>query len=190
MRFFFLTILCAAAVVAQTTGTITGTVTDSSHAVMAGVQVIARGATMDLQRTNTTNNTGDYAFPFLPPGEYELEFRRDGFATVVEKVKLNVTERIAVNAALHPSTVNERLEVTASGDALQTETAALGRTVDDVAIRQLPLSSRNFTQLLTLTPGTSGGLNDATALGRGTQIISTGGARTTSNASRWTASTR
>ena len=124
LRFFLFTILCADGVLAQTTGTITGTVTDSSKAVMAGVQVTARGSTADLQRTTATNNTGEYAFPFLPPGDYEMEFRRDGFATVVEKVKLNVTERVAVNAALHPSAVNERMEVTAAGDALQTESAA------------------------------------------------------------------
>ena len=55
--------------------------------------------------------------------------------------------------------------------------------MDDVALRQLPLSSRNFTQLLTLSPGTSSALNDATALGRGTQTtVSSNGSRTTSNA--------
>ena len=174
--------LTASIAAGQTTGTITGVVTDSSHAVMAGVQVTAHGKTVDLQRSTATNTTGEYAFPFLPPGSYELEFRRDGFATVVERATLNVTERIAVNAAMRPSSVSERVEVSASGEVLQTESAALGRVVDDVAIKQLPLSSRNFTQLLSLTPGTSAALNDATALGRGTQIISSGGARTTSNA--------
>jgi len=182
IRSLFWMMLAAAAAWPQTSGTITGTVMDSTKAVIAGVRVVARGKTVDVQRETTTNGAGDYAFPFLPPGDYEIEFHRDGFASVIATATLNVTERIAVNATLQPSTVTQRLEVTAEGDALQTESATLGRVVDDRAINQLPLSSRNFTQLLSLSPGTSAALNDATALGRGTQIISSGGARTTSNA--------
>ncbi len=182
-KFVVTAVFCAVGMFGQTSGTITGTVTDASKAVIAGVQVMAHGKTVDVQRTVTTNGSGEYAFPFLPPGDYEIEFRRDGFTTVLEKATLGVTERIAVNATLQPSTVNEKIEVSAAGDALQTETSALGRVVDDRAIQQLPLSSRNFTQLLTLSAGTSSALNDATALGRGTQTsVSTGGARTTSNA--------
>ena len=140
-RLFLLTLCCAAGILAQTSGTITGTVTDSSKAVIAGVQVSAHGKTVEAQRTVTTNNSGEYALAFLPPGEYEVEFHRDGFATVVEKVTVNVTERIAVNATLQPSTVNEKIEVSASGDVLQTETAALGRVVNSQAVQQLPLAT-------------------------------------------------
>ena len=174
--------MLASSAVAQTSGTITGTVTDSSKAVMPGVRVSARGKSVDVRRESTTNSTGDYVLPFLPPGEYELEFRHEGFGTVVHSATLHVTERIAVNATLQPSALSERVEVTAAGSGLQTETAALGRVVEGRAITQLPLSSRNFTQLLSLSAGTSSALSDATALGRGTQIIASGGARTTSNA--------
>ena len=174
--------LFAGGALGQTTGTITGTVTDASKAVMPNVKVLAHGKTVDLQRETVTNNAGEYAFPFLPPGDYEMEFRHDGFATSVSTATLHVTERIAVDAQLQPSAVSARVEVAAAAPALQTETAALGRVVDGNAINRLPLSSRNFTQLLSLTPGASAALNDATALGRGTQIISSGGARTTSNA--------
>ncbi|MDQ2945867.1 MAG: carboxypeptidase-like regulatory domain-containing protein [Acidobacteriota bacterium] len=164
----------------QTSGTITGTVTDASKAIVPGVRVVAHASTTDQKRETLTNASGQYALPFLPPGEYELEFSLNGFATVVQKAKLSVTERIAINAVLNPSTVAERVEVSASGAVVQTETAALGRVVDEATVKQLPLSSRNFTQLLTLSPGTSSQLNNAAALGRGTQIISSGGARTTS----------
>ncbi|MBV9082205.1 MAG: TonB-dependent receptor [Acidobacteriaceae bacterium] len=177
--------VCASAAMplfAQTTGTITGIVTDSSKAVVPAVSVVAHGKTADVQRTTITNQAGEYTLAFLPPGSYELEFRLKGFATIVEQATVGVTERIAVNAALTPSSVSERVEVNASGALLQTESAALGRVVSDTAIKQLPLSSRNFTQLLTLSPGTSSQLNNAGALGRGTQIISSQGARTTSNA--------
>jgi hypothetical protein len=181
-RSWFLTVLLAVAGFAQTSGTITGTVTDSSRAVMPGVHVTARGKTVDVQRETATNATGDYALPFLPPGDYEIEFRRDGFGTVIEKATLNVTERIAVDATLQPAAASQRVEVTSAGDVLQTETATLGSVVNGRAVTELPLSTRNFTQLLSLSPGASAPMNDATALGRGTQTITSNGARTTENA--------
>ena len=175
-------LLAAASAPAQTSGTITGTVTDASNAVMPGVRVVARNRSGAEARETTSNNSGQYSFPFLPPGEYEIEFSAKGFTTIVEKATLSVTERIGVDAVLKPSAVSERIEVSAAGALLQTESAAQGRVVDGQALKDVPLSTRNFTQLLSLTPGTSSALNNATALGRGTQIISSGGARTTSNA--------
>ncbi len=174
--------LAAGAALGQTTGTITGTVTDASKAVVPNVKVMALSRTSGERRETTTNSTGQYTFPFLPPGDYELEFSLPGFTTVVEKATLSVTERIGVDAMLKPSTVSERVEVGASGPLLQTESAAQGRVVDGKALKDLPLATRNFTQLLSLTAGTSSALNNAGALGRGTQIISSAGARTTSNA--------
>jgi len=175
-------ILTAAAATGQTTGTITGTVTDSSKAVVTNVKVTAFSRTSGERRETTTNGSGQYTLPFLPPGDYELEFSLSGFTTIVETATLSVTERIAVDAALRPSTVNERVEVTANGALLQTESATQGRVVDGKTLKDLPLATRNFTQLLSLTAGTSAALNNAGALGRGTQIISSSGARTTSNA--------
>src|SRR6266404_2555745 len=174
--------LIASAVLAQTTGTITGTVTDATKAVAPNVKVMALSRTSGERRETTTNSTGQYTFPFLPPGDYELEFSLPGFTTVVEKATLSVTERIGVDAMLKPSAVSERVEVSAAGPLLQTESAAQGRVVEGKTLKDLPLATRNFTQLLSLTGGTSSALNNAGALGRGTQIISSSGARTTSNA--------
>ncbi|HLH32001.1 MAG TPA: carboxypeptidase regulatory-like domain-containing protein, partial [Terriglobia bacterium] len=182
IRFAALSAIFTFTAAAQTTGTITGTVYDSSKAVVPGATVLAHGKSVSVERETTTGTTGEYTFPFLPPGDYEIEFRQSGFATIVEKVTLAVTERIAVDATMQPSASAQTVEVNATGDVLQTESSANGRVVDSLAIKQLPLSSRNFTQLLTLTPGTSGPLNDATALGRGTQNISSNGARISSNA--------
>ncbi len=174
--------LIASTALAQTTGTITGTVTDATRAVMPGVKVVALGATTGERRETATNASGQYAFPFLTPGEYQLEFSIAGFGTLTEKATLAVTERIAVDPVMQPVGVTERVEVNATESLLQTETIALGRVVDGSTVKELPLSTRNFTQLLTLSPGTSSQLNNAGALGRGTQIVSAGGARPTSNA--------
>lgn len=174
--------LLAVTAVAQTTGTITGTVTDSSHAVVPGVRVLARLKSIDETREALTNAAGQYTFPFLAPGEYQIQFEFQGFATSVATAILNVTERIAVDAVMQPATVTDRVDISASRTRLQTESAALGRVVEGAAVRQLPLSTRNFTQLLSLSAGTSSALSNAAALGRGTQTISASGARTTSNA--------
>ena len=186
-QFQFLLMLCAAAVLnvatlAQTSGTISGTVTDASGGVIPNAKVAARNLTNGERRDTVTNANGQYAFPSLPPGEYEIEIEQAGFAITKRKATLSITERIAVDFALQPSTVKEQIEINSAAPLLQTETAALGRVVEGNAVKELPLSSRNFTQLLALSPGTSGPLNDAGALGRGTQNISSGGARLGSNA--------
>jgi hypothetical protein len=95
---------------------------------------------------------------------------------------LNVTERIAVDAVLQVSGSQQQVTVTSGEALLQTQDNTLGRVIDGTAIRNMPLATRNFTQVLALSPGTSTTLNDATALGRGTQEISSNGARTGSNA--------
>ncbi|MCX6611057.1 MAG: TonB-dependent receptor, partial [Acidobacteria bacterium] len=165
----------------QTSGTINGTVRDASGALVPGAKIEARSTTGGERRETTSSERGVYTLPFLPPGEYQIEVSRDGFSTAVVKATLNVADVIAVDVALKVSSSAERIEVTSSVPLLQTENSALGRVVEGTTVKELPLSSRNFTQLLALSPGTSGPLNDAGALGRGTQNISSGGARLGSN---------
>src|SRR5262249_36885805 len=147
-----------------------------------GVQVTARSLTSGERREAVTNTSGQYVFAFLAPGDYELKFAMKGFADATQTATLAVTERIAVDAVLQPAGVTERVDGSGSTAQLQTESVALGRVVDGNAVKELPLATRNFTQLLTLSPGTSSQLNNAGALGRGTQIVSASGARPTSNA--------
>ncbi len=173
--------LFAALAFGQTSGTISGIIKDESGASIANARVVAISAETSERREAVSSASGQYTFPFLAPGRYSIEVSNPGFATSVAASVLGVTERIAVDLVLKPSAVAERIEVTAESPLLQTESAALGRVVDGTALKQLPLSSRNFTQLLALSPGTSGPLNDAGALGRGTQNISSGGARLGSN---------
>ena len=166
---------------AQTSGTIAGIVKDESGAVVAGAKVTAISATSGEKRSAESSANGQYTVPFLAPGGYRIEVSLPGFATSVANVTLGITERIAVDITLKPSQVAEQIEVTSAAPLLQTESAALGRVMEGTSIKELPLSSRNFTQLLALQPGTSGPLNDAGSLGRGTQNISSGGARLGSN---------
>lgn len=181
-RLFLFFALLAYSLSAQTTGTITGVISDTTQAVMPGVQVKALNEETREERSTTANGQGAYALAFLAPGNYRLEFSLAGFKTMVQRVTLNVTERISVNMEMTPSAVAESIEVKADATQLQTETTTLGRVVDQTTVKQLPLSTRNFTQLLALSPGVNAQLNDAAALGRGTQNVSASGARRVSNA--------
>lgn len=178
-----LALLCAAisGAYAQTTGVISGVVTDKGGALIAGVKVAARNVSSGEIRVATTNQAGAYSFPALAPGDYALTFDMRGFATVVETATLNITEHIAINAVLPVSSVVSTVQVTSAEPLLQTESVTEGRVIDGVSTRELPLATNNFTQLLALSPGASGVLNDATALGRGTQNIFSNGARANSN---------
>jgi hypothetical protein len=170
------------AAIGQTTGTISGTVKDSTGAVIPSATVNLTNPATGAKRTATTNGAGEYSFPSLAPGTYDVEFRSGSFTPVLRHVTLNVTEHVALDTTMQVSTTQQEINVTSDAPILQTQDDALGRVVDGQAIQQLPLATRNFTQILALSPGTSVALNNATALGRGTQNISADGARPGSNA--------
>jgi hypothetical protein len=106
-------------------------------AMRAGVKVAVQSQGTGERRETVSNGTGQYAFPFLAPGEYELQFSLTGFTTVTRKMNLAVTERVAVDAVLRPAGVSEQVEVTEPNTQLQTETVALGRVVDDRTVKEL-----------------------------------------------------
>ncbi|SNT44223.1 TonB-dependent Receptor Plug Domain [Granulicella rosea] len=188
VRELFLGMLCLlllvapGAISAQTTGAIVGTVTDERGARIVGADVTARDTATGVTRSSKSNGGGEYSFPALAPGDYEITFAAPGFANQLQRATLNVTDRIAVNAKLSVTSATVSIEVRAQEPLLQTENTAQGRVIDGESVRDLPLATNNFTQLLALAPGASAPLNDATALGRGTQNISSNGARTGSNA--------
>src|SRR5215210_7614289 len=116
-------------------------------------------------------------------GRVEVSAR--GFKrVVVEEVEVNVTQTATLNLKVEPSTVEETVTVTAEGTLVQQESSQVGRVIESRAISQLPLPTRNFQQLLTLSPGTSASVSNNTELGRGDSIISVNGQRTTSNSVR------
>jgi len=162
----------------QSTGAIAGVVRDQTGAVMPGVGVTVTNASTQQSRQTVTDEAGRYSAPLLPAGTYTVRFELPGFRTLRrEGVVVNVTERIAVDATLEVSTVGSELTINAEAALVQTETVTLGHVVDETQIRQLPLATRNFTQILGLSSGTSVSVPDTAALGRGTLNISTSGAR-------------
>src|SRR5271166_2385176 len=173
----------AALVSAQspTTGQITGVVKDASGAVVSGAKVTLT-STAGVQRATTSDGTGHYAFSLLPPGSYRVETAKAGFSTATaEGVVVRITEITTLDMPLAIASQKAVVEVASDTPLLETESPARGTVIEEQQIRQLPLPTRNFQQLLTLTPGTSGPVQSSSELGRGAAPIYVNGSRSTSN---------
>lgn len=176
-------LVCSLAVFAQGgTGQLSGTVVDANDAVVPGATVKLTSLATSQVRETVTGDSGDYVFTLLPAGDYKLEITANGFRTViVDNLRINVTQTTTLPVRLDAATVSGMVTVNAEPPLVQQETSQVGRTVEEQTIRQLPLPTRNFQQLLTLSPGTSASVSNNTELGRGDSIITVNGQRTTSN---------
>jgi hypothetical protein len=167
---------------AQTTGRISGVVKDASGGVIARAEVQAVNEATEEKWKAVADEAGNYSFLLLPPGLYQIEVGAGGFKTAVSKdVPVRITETTTINVSLAVGTQVEKIIVNGLPPLLQTDGPQLGRVVGSRAVAELPLASRNFTQILTLSPGTASHLPDSTAVGRNTQAISVNGARVTQN---------
>lgn len=176
-------LVCSLAVFAQGgTGQLSGTVTDANEAVVPGAAVKLTSLATSQVREAVTGDSGDFAFTLLPAGDYKLEVAASGFRTViVDNLRINVTQTTTLPVRLDAATVSGMVTVNAEPPLVQQESSQVGRTIEEQTIRQLPLPTRNFQQLLTLSPGTSASVSNNTELGRGDSIITVNGQRTTSN---------
>src|SRR5260370_37398144 len=167
---------------AQTTGRITGIVRDGSGGTVSSAEVKAVNEATGEKWKAATDEAGNYSFVLLPPGLYEIDVAAEGFKTAVSKdVPVRITETSAINVSLAVGTRVEKIMVNGSPPLLQTDGPQLGRVVGSRAVAELPLVSRNFTQILTLSPRTAGYLPHTTAVARNTQAISVNGPRVTQN---------
>jgi hypothetical protein len=168
---------------AQSTGTILGTVTDNSGAVVAKASVnIANVATGSVTHTETSSS-GDYTAPFLQVGTYKVTVEAPGFQkSVVDNISLVVAQQARADVALKAGSVNEFVEVQASAVTLETDSATVAQTVTQRQVDQLPLANRNFINLIFLTAGavTTNGEQGQMRQGAG-NAISINGSRPESN---------
>ncbi len=137
------------------TATLSGSVTDSSGAVVQGATVtilqIATGAT----RTTATNEAGLFSEPFMQTGMFKVAVTKAGFQNAVESVQLVVGQRADLKITMTVGAVSQTVTVTEAAPDLQTQTASLGTVIGNKEIDQLPLNGRQFAQLLQLAPGTA-----------------------------------
>ena len=179
--------LSVAGLAQELAATLTGTVTDSSGAVVPGATILVHSEDTGADvRTVTTNSTGNFNITNIPAGRYTVTVNLAGFQSFVAKdVVLNVAEKHTLDPQLKAGNVSERVEVTAENTPIQTTTAEESGTVTGDQVRELALSNRNFEQLVLLQPGVSNQLGDKPGFGLSSNTqISINGARTGAN--NWT----
>src|SRR6266404_5745746 len=174
------------AVFAQTSGSITGEVTDQSGAVAPNATVTATNSKTNVARSTATNASGIYSFPDLTPGTYEVKVSAPGFATIVKSnIELQVQQTARVDFSLSLGQASQTIEVSASGALLNTDNATVGTVIEEKRISELPLNGRNFFSLVALAPNVAFGFLPAQQasgrLGgtRSTLTVSLSGARAT-----------
>ena len=167
-----LTLLIAAGARAQSTGSITGTVSDPSGAAVPDAAVTVTNTGTSQSRTVQSNSSGIFSFPNLPIGNYTMQISKSGFATQKRgATELLTGQTIGIDVTLNVGAQVESIEVTGETLQVQTSTSEVASTVDQQEMVDLPLNQRNALQLTSLTPGavlttvgTESGQQDQTGL--------------------------
>ncbi len=171
---------------AQTSGSITGEVTDASGAVVPDAAVTVSNMQTNVARQTVTNSSGLYSVPEVPPGLYSVKVVVQGFDTVVKNnIEIQVQQTARVDFALNLGHATQTVEVAANAAQLNTENATVGTVIEQARISELPLNGRSFFSLVALSPNvTYGFVAAAQASGRlggsrGSLTIAVSGSRAT-----------
>src|SRR5262249_3444926 len=136
------------------TGAISGTVKDSTGAVVPGAKIVLLNEETGISRTVETDSSGHYSAPALSLGSYAVTGTREGFQAEVRRgMVLTVVREAIVDLSLAVGAVSQSVEVTGEAPIVESTTATLGSLVDDHTIRALPLNGRSYDQLALLQPG-------------------------------------
>ncbi len=140
----------------QSTGTIAGVVVDSSGALIPGASITIKNLNTNFTWNSATTSAGEYRVSFLPVGTYEITAEAKGFTkTVRTGITLSASETARVDLTLKVGEVTQQVTVEANATPVATESSEVGNTVSGTQTRELPLSTRQFIQMLTLEPGVS-----------------------------------
>jgi hypothetical protein len=165
------------------TGAISGVVVDTSGGSVgsADVQVI-EARTESVVRKLPTSSEGIFVATLLPPGNYIIVVNKSGFGEAkATDIEVRVTETTRVTITLKPGAVTEKVEISAQVTAVETSNATTGESLGTATIRELPLATQNYQQLLTLSTGAQSELNAAAQLGRGSVKLFVNGQREDNN---------
>lgn len=164
-------------------GQITGTVKDSTGAMVAGAAVSVSSQLTGQTRRTTTNESGTFSFPLLPVSVYSVTVDQKGFRSSKRTdITLNVDQVSRIDIDLQVGEVTETVNVQESAVSIDTESASVGQVVTQQQVSQLPLNGRNFLQLLFLGAGAVETTGEQGGMRRGAgNAISINGSRPTSN---------
>ena len=137
-------------------GTISGTVTDASGAIVAGATIQLTNPATGAVINSKSNSAGDYSFPELTPGIYDMTVIAPGFATrKFEKIDVQVTKVVTQDVALSVGAESTVVEVTASAVQTDTQSSALVAVIDSKSVQEMPMNGRDFTRMTKFAPGVS-----------------------------------
>jgi hypothetical protein len=150
------------------TGTIIGTVADTTGAVLPGVSVTVKQTETGFTRTLTSDSNGEYTAASIPTGTYTVTGEISGFKSVsLSNVQVGVDSRVRADLKLEVGAMTESVEIVASTPLVQTSSSDLSTTVTEEQIKQLPLNGRNFVSLTRTIPGVLRGIPGSNIDGAG-----------------------
>ena len=153
------------------TGAVAGTVRDQTGAIVPEADVSIRNAATNETRQVKSQPDGTFVFPLLSPGDYVVQVMMGGFATATrEGVRVSVTETTSLSIELRVEGVTDVVQVSAATEIVQSSSNTLGRIVESRAVEGLPLVTRNYTQIITLSPGITSDVTDAGSLRAGRSL--------------------
>ncbi|PYU42107.1 MAG: adenylyl cyclase [Acidobacteria bacterium] len=153
--------LCGAVGAQEITGSVFGSVVDMSGAIVSGATVTVENADKNdaVIRVVMTNENGDFVVQFLPIGHYTFVAETKGFKKAERRgVTLNVNDKLTLNFTLEPGALTETATVLADASPVELQTATASGLITGTEIRELAINTRNYEQLVALTPGVSTGL--------------------------------
>jgi hypothetical protein len=177
-------LMSAAPARAQSNATLSGTVTDAQGAVMPGVSITVHNSATNQDRVVVTDAAGQYVAAALPPGTYEVTAHLEGFTDQKREVPLGPAQTVALNLKLSVGALSENVTVTGSSPLIDTASVAVGASMAEKTVQEIPLNGRHFVDLGPLMPGGStspqnAGLS-APLRGQGSFSFMTAGNRETS----------
>jgi hypothetical protein len=184
-RWTLLAVLSAvlgSSLLAQSTASLNGTVTDTTGAGVPNAKVVATNQATGVETDTQTDSAGAYLFPALSIGIYRLQASAAGFQTaLISNLKLDVATAVTQTIQLKIGEATQRIEIVADAALVETTTPALGQVINDKTVQEIPLNGRHFTDLSLLTPGTltppANGFLSAPLRGQGSFGINTAGQR-------------
>src|ERR1700730_11123989 len=181
---FVIALLSLQSLRAQTAGTgaLTGTVKDPSGAVVPNATVTITSLDTGSVRTTMTGADGSYKFNLLPTGNYRVRMEAAGFKPVeIPSASVNVTETEVLDRNLEVGAQSQTVRVEGEVLAIQTTSSALGTVADARTVTELPLNTRNYTNLLAMSTGVAANVSNATTIGKGATNMAVNGGSTGQN---------
>ncbi|MBA3767892.1 MAG: carboxypeptidase regulatory-like domain-containing protein [Acidobacteria bacterium] len=146
-------LLASGASAQQTTGDITGRVTDALGNLVPNATVTATHRGTGQTRTATTNDAGDYTITQLPPGDYDVTVEASSFSkALLKELQVNIGSKQTVNVELKPGEITETVEISSDSVLVETTRSDLGGVVTPLEVENLPLLNRTFAALSVIMP--------------------------------------